>query len=113
MATYKFATRWCDDDSEELPTIPWTVLDGNNKTKKKWGALDRSELDPVRFLKPLDDAGEYYLNRLWAQNVSACIVKSIEDYLLRSELEPLDRATQIYLDHYWKDLVREAKSATK
>lgn len=106
MPNLKFATRWCDDESEELPTIPWTKT-----AARPWGALDRSELDPARFLKPLDDAGAYYLNRLWSQNVAACIVKSVEDYLLRSELEPLDRATQIYLEHYWKELVREAKMA--
>lgn len=100
---------WCEDDSEVLPEIPWL------KTKitkvKRWGTLDRSEMDPVRFLKPLDDAGEYYLNKLWTQNVSACIVKSVEEYLLKSELEPLDRATKIYLEYYWKDMVKECNKA--
>ena len=109
MPTIKFATKWADDDSEVIPEIPW--LKPKSAPAKKWGTLDRSELDPAKFLEPLDRATDFYLGHLWTHYVSLCIVKSVEDRLLKNDLRPLDRATDTYLEHYWSERVRESKGA--
>jgi hypothetical protein len=107
MPNLKFDTKWADDESEEMPEIPWL----KTKVATKWGTLDRSELDPVKFLEPLDRATDFYLGHLWTHYVSVCIVKSVEDRLLTSALKPLDKATEIYLEHYWSERVKETKDA--
>lgn len=108
MPNLKFATRWADDESEEMPEIPWI-----RKTPmfKKWGTLDRSELDCKKFLEPLDRASDFYLKNLWRHYVVESIVRSVENRLLAVELRPLDSATEIYLEHYWAEKVNEAKAA--
>lgn len=95
---------WADDDSTELPEIPWN---------KKTVIIKFDCFDFTKEINTLDRSTELYLNNLWNYYRIQTVINHNNEKFEKRQDKLMDEGTQIFLEYYWKDQVVRAKAASK